>query len=267
MVRKLFILGLFLPMVGSLLPSAAVAEKPNSADARNAGDIRGTVENCSGTPNMILVYQPGTSWDARTDEVGNFKMSYVQVGTHDLVFVKQGQRLGSLPGVEVVDSQTTELGVIRVCPDADGDGFDQSEDCDDGNSSIHPGADETCDDGVDNDCDGQADEGCVVCTDFDLDTFFAQANCNTAIDCDDTNPAIHPNAVEVCDGVDNNCDGQTDTGAFCDDGNACTIDVCVNGVCLGELFIDFETDPLNCGGCGIECDLDQICVFGACVQG
>jgi hypothetical protein len=29
-------------------------------------------------------------------------------------------------------------------------------------------------------------------------------------DCDDSNPMLHPNADEVCDGVDNNCDGLLD---------------------------------------------------------
>src|SRR5262245_33239530 len=32
------------------------------------------------------------------------------------------------------------------------------------------------------------------------------------MDCDDTNPDIHPKADEVCDGVDNDCDGQLDNG-------------------------------------------------------
>ena len=31
-------------------------------------------------------------------------------------------------------------------------------------------------------------------------------------DCDDGNPAVHPNAAEVCDGLDNDCEGTTDEG-------------------------------------------------------
>ncbi len=41
--------------------------------------------------------------------------------------------------------------------DADGDGFYESEDCDDSDSAINPVADEICDDGIDNDCDDLID--------------------------------------------------------------------------------------------------------------
>ena len=41
--------------------------------------------------------------------------------------------------------------------DGDGDGYDATVDCDDGDPTVFPGEDEDCDDGVDSDCDDTAD--------------------------------------------------------------------------------------------------------------
>jgi hypothetical protein len=98
-------------------------------------------------------------------------------------------------------------------------------DCNDSNAAIHPGATELCD-GVDNNCSGQIDEGCNTTTfyrDADGDGY---GNPNESIqaavkpsgyvadntDCNDSNAAIHPGATEVCNGIDDNCNGQIDEG-------------------------------------------------------
>jgi len=70
-----------------------------------------------------------------------------------------------------------------------------------------PGAAETCN-GIDDNCDGQVDEG----FDKDNDTYFECAHGTLAADCDDSNPAVHPGATETCNNVDDDCDGKIDNG-------------------------------------------------------
>ncbi len=117
------------------------------------------------------------------------------------------------------DTQTEEIEVVK---DNDGDGYLNSEDCDDGDPGIHPGADELCD-GIDNNCDGQADEEVTETfyADSDGDGFGNESIQTEACtvpdgyvsngsDCDDTHAETYPSAEEICDGLDNNCDGTVD---------------------------------------------------------
>jgi len=90
------------------------------------------------------------------------------------------------------------------CVDNDTDGWTQCDgDCDDTDSTIHPGAAETCDDGIDSNCDGAEDET----ADNDGDGY---SNCDG--DCDDSEPLAYPGNVEACDFLDNDCDGWVDNG-------------------------------------------------------
>ncbi len=120
-------------------------------------------------------------------------------------------------------------------PDGDGDGVRADEDCNDADASVLPGAPEVCN-GVDDDCDDLTDDAdddlagiATFYADGDEDGFGAGAGRSGCAvqtgeaavdgDCDDADAGSNPDAPEVCDGADNDCDGlgdQTDdslTGA------------------------------------------------------
>jgi len=122
-----------------------------------------------------------------------------------------------------------------LCSDDDGDGYQADDcggdDCDDTNAAVNPGATEICD-GYDNDCNGLTDDeegqGVSGCTTFYYDgdgddyglTGLDQCWCDgsgsyTATldgDCDDQDAAVNPGEVEICNGVDDDCNGSVDDG-------------------------------------------------------
>jgi hypothetical protein len=120
--------------------------------------------------------------------------------------------------------------------DADGDGYgvggttdlgcsppgpgyarmSQGEDCDETDDTIHPGAPDECGDGFDTNCDGEDD--LTWWEDVDGDGYgnpdaplvdcssIPAGHVDNSGDCDDTDPDIRPGAIEVCNGLDDNCD-------------------------------------------------------------
>ena len=56
------------------------------------------------------------------------------------------------------------------------------------------------------------------------------------LDCDDANPVIHPGAFEVCNGIDDECNGTMDDGGpdLCSDADPCTSDTCTAGACVSR---------------------------------
>ena len=59
----------------------------------------------------------------------------------------------------------------------------------------------------------------AACTDSDGDSYYAESGCGTAVDCNDRAPAVHPGAIEACNGFDDNCDANVDEGCLTSCGN------------------------------------------------
>ncbi len=199
-------------------------------------------------------------------------------------------------------------------PDGDGDGYGGGSptntcavpgvgfalakgDCNEVDPSINPGAVETCD-GVDQNCNKQVDDNAA-----DADTWYTDADgddygdpdvpvvaCKQpasavvdGTDCDDEFPDVHPDANEVCNGVDDDCNGKIDDASVgatdwyqdvdgdgfgdgsatvaCDPPDATWVDV--DGDCDDRESLVYPGAAEQCNGADDDCDgkIDEDPVF------
>ena len=183
--------------------------------------------------------------------------------------------LRDVDGASVVFEQCVpESGFCGDCVDNDRDGFGEGEgcrgvDCADDDDARFEGAPELCN-GLDDDCDDEEDEG------FDLATDTRHCgSCGNACEAARAEVACEEGvcAIVSCE------EGWTDTNGAFEDGceNECTptnegVELCdeIDNDCDGEVDEDFDldSDPLNCRVCDNVCLIPQgepACVEGACV--
>jgi hypothetical protein len=171
---------------------------------------------------------------------------------------------------------------------------DKKGDCDDYRKSTYPGAPELCNTRDDN-CDGQIDENAVpveLWPDADGDGYYdarteqvgtPKVGCAGALknwaaepgDCKPMDAAVHADAEEICNNVDDDCDGDTDERVrpTCGEGwcrresPGCDISYCTPGQPVAEKcnFLDDDCDGLTDEDANL-CPQGQTCAAGSCVD-
>ncbi len=253
---------------------------------------RGKQGNINKTGAMVII-------DFRTKEIGNTTLWLTEVVVKDA------------SGREIPVNVTNATLVVAEpgCEDFDDDGFiSRSEacligtDCDDTDPFVNPGASEICN-GIDDNCDGLIDNDVVpeYCENQKGACYGSVKRCvnGTFEPCGPADYGSLYSPVEVCDGYDNNCDGEPDnnlTAPLCEK----QLGVCANATktCLGQLGwlnctseqygpyyepleesscdgldndCDGQADEMtaydvnNCGACGAKCELSH--ATAACSEG
>jgi hypothetical protein len=190
---------------------------PLDSEGNPSGDIpRGFATNDSDCDDFRAEVNP--SGIEKCDGIDNDCDSQTDEGLREFSFYPDGDGYGSEDADESLTTCAPPPGYV-----------DNNIDCDDGNSGINPAATEICDNGIDNDCNGHADDEDPTLDfstasdwhyDYDGDSYGGtdpeqvRRHCLAPAtdwvlnsdDCNDLDPDISPSALEICNLIDDDCD-------------------------------------------------------------
>jgi hypothetical protein len=162
--------------------------------------------------------------------------------------------------------------------DADRDGVTEADDCDENDPTVHPGAKEICNN-RDDDCDNETDEGLLVPSyaDEDADGYGDDATeeqvcivphdrASIGGDCDDHEQDVHPDADEVCDKLDNDCDLLVDDEDELDEGDDWYLDEDGDGYGGDKGILTCEDPGKGWDNVSTDCDDADRHVFPGAVE-
>jgi Putative metal-binding motif/Secretion system C-terminal sorting domain/Ig-like domain CHU_C associated len=227
-----------LSVTANVTPSVSIATTANSICSGTSVTFTATPTNGGSAPS----YQ----WKLNGSNVGSNATTYTSttLANGDVVtcVMTANNPCQTVSSVTSNSETMTVTSLVTFYLDDDTDGYGDnsitttgctapsgyvalSGDCNDTDPNINPGEAEICD-GVDQDCDGVADDGLSFTTyyvDADGDnygstsagSFCANPGAGYSLnntDCDDANPNVYPNNVEICNDADDNCNSLIDDG-------------------------------------------------------
>ena len=212
--------------------------------------------------NSVEAFLDGTSLGTAPDYnvVSATAPLVISTGAHTFKFVAKND---AYTGANNPTGLIYKVSVDYCISDTDRDGYLADNDCNDNDATIHPGADDSNCNGVDENCDGVADDGYVnTATSCGVGECAAAGELTCVEGSEvDTCTAGDP-TDEICNGLDDNCNG------FVDDGLTAPLADNQNGVCAGSVKVcngaweepdytalpNYENPEVTCDTLDNDCD-------------